>query len=152
MIELWTDGSCSPNPGPGGWAAILRTKLPDGTWHEKEISGGKIDATNNRMEMQAVEEGLKAITKPGCSITVYTDSQLVIGYFKFGWKARSSELRQAVGRICARRDLMGHTIRWVKVKAHNGNELNERVDRLAKEARPAPFEKVEADQAELIPL
>jgi ribonuclease HI len=60
---------------------------------------------------------------------------------------------QAVGRICARRDLiMGHTIRWVKVKAHSGNGLNERVDQLAKHARPTPFERIEGEQVELIPL
>lgn len=133
-VDIYTDGSCCPtNPGPGGWAAILRTKV-NGQVHEKEISGRKDQATNNEMEMLAVEEGIKAVKKPGCSITVYTDSQLVVGYMRFGWRPKVPHLAEIIGRICARVSLMGHTVQYVKLNGHSGHELNERADRLARTA------------------
>ena len=138
-IDIWTDGSCRPKPGPGGWAAILKTKLPNGEAYEKEISGGKDDSTNNEMEMLAVEMALKAITQQGCSIVIHTDSRMVIGLMAWGWKAKSSHLRQLVGRISGRISLGEHTVEYRKVIAHNGDKMNERADELAKEAVPLVF-------------
>lgn len=134
-IDIWTDGSCSGNPGPGGWGAILKATV-HGKPYERELSGGKLESTNNEMEMLAVDEALKAITQRGCSITIHTDSQLVIGYMAWGWNCKVSHLRQIIGRISARVSLMGHQVTYKKVKAHNGDEMNERVDRLARAAVP----------------
>ena len=139
-IDIWTDGSCRPtNPGPGGWSAILKTTLPDGEPYEKAISGGKEHTTNNEMEMLAVAEALKAVKQEGCSITIHTDSKLVIGYMVWGWRAKASHLNRLIGEISARISLMGHQVEYRKVIAHNGDEMNERADELAKEAVPLVF-------------
>lgn len=138
-VELYTDGACSGNPGPGGWGALLRYK---GT--EKELSGGETETTNNRMEMTAVIEGLKALKRP-CSLTIYTDSKYVlqgVTEWLHGWKARgwktadkkpvkNQDLWEALDQEVAR-----HTISWEWVKGHAGHPENERVDELARNAVP----------------
>lgn len=134
-VELFTDGACLGNPGPGGWGALLRF---NGT--EKELVGGEPDTTNNRMEMQAVIEGLNALTRP-CMITVYTDSQYVqkgITEWIKGWKARG--WKTAAKKPVKNVDLWlaldeaqaKHTINWQWVKGHAGHTENERVDDLAR--------------------
>lgn len=138
-VELFTDGACSGNPGPGGWGALLRYK---GT--EKELSGGETETTNNRMEMTAVIEGLKALKRP-CALTIYTDSKYVlqgVTEWLHGWKARgwktadkkpvkNQDLWEALDQEVAR-----HTITWEWVKGHAGHPENERVDELARNAVP----------------
>ena len=134
-VELFTDGACLGNPGPGGWGALLRF---NGT--EKELVGGEPDTTNNRMEMQAVIEGLNALTRP-CIVTVYTDSQYVqkgITEWIKGWKARG--WKTAAKKPVKNVDLWlaldeaqaKHTISWQWVKGHAGHTENERVDDLAR--------------------
>ena len=138
-VELFTDGACSGNPGPGGWGALLRYK---GT--EKELSGGETETTNNRMEMTAVIEGLKALKRP-CALTIYTDSKYVlqgVTEWLHGWKARgwktadkkpvkNQDLWEALDHEVNR-----HTITWEWVKGHAGHPENERVDELARNAVP----------------
>jgi ribonuclease HI len=137
-VELWTDGACSGNPGPGGWAAVL---LYNG--RERELVGGEAQTTNNRMELQAVVEGLRALTRP-CRVLVHTDSAYVRnavrsrwidGWQRNGWKTKAKtpvanrDLWEAL--LDAMRE---HDVEWVPVKGHAGVELNERCDRLAVEA------------------
>lgn len=135
-VEIFTDGACSGNPGIGGWGALLRYKDI-----EKELSGGEIDTTNNRMELTAVLEALKAL-KTTCNITLYTDSKYVMcgitewleNWKKNGWK--TSNKKNAVKNIDLWQQLdeiiKNHQIRWVWVKGHNGHIENERVDTLAR--------------------
>jgi ribonuclease HI len=141
IIHLYTDGACSGNPGPGGWGALLR-------WngHEKELSGGDPQTTNNRMEMTAVIEGLNAIKKPG-PVHIFTDSKYVmqgVTEWMQGWKARgwktadkkpvkNQDLWEALDSAIRR-----HDVRFTWVKGHNGHEENERVDKLAVQAIPKP--------------
>lgn len=136
-VELFTDGACSGNPGPGGWGAILRYK-----GQEKELSGGEAQTTNNRMEMMAVIEGLNALTRP-VAIDVYTDSRYVMdgitkwihGWKKNGWKTadkkpvKNAELWQQLDEARRRHDVTFH---WVK--GHAGHPENERADELARGA------------------
>lgn len=134
-VELYTDGACSGNPGPGGWGALLRYKTT-----EKELSGAESDTTNNRMELMAAIEGLKAI-KRSCSVTLYTDSKYVLqGVTEWmdGWKAR--DWKTADKKPVKNQDLwmlldeqvQRHTITWEWVKGHAGHIENERVDELAR--------------------
>lgn len=136
-VELFTDGACLGNPGPGGWGALLRF---NGT--EKEMAGGEDDSTNNRMEMQAVIEGLNALSRP-CVVTVYTDSQYVqkgITEWIKGWKARGwkTAAKKPVKNADLWRELdeaqARHQVTWQWVKGHAGHPENERVDDLAREA------------------
>ena len=134
-VSIWTDGACSGNPGPGGWGAILRF----GT-HEKELSGGEAQTTNNRMELTAAIMALETLTRP-CEINLYTDSQYVRGGITSwitGWKARgwrtadrkpvkNIELWQ---RLDAAKTL--HQVEWHWIKGHSGHEMNERADALAR--------------------
>lgn len=137
-VELFTDGACSGNPGKGGYGAILRYM-----GHEKEISDGEKNTTNNRMEMKALIEGLKALKEP-CEVTVYSDSKYVIdsitkkwvyGWQKKGWvksdgkPALNADLWQEILNL-----LEIHKCEFVWVKGHNGHPENERCDRLAVEA------------------
>jgi len=136
-VEVFTDGACKGNPGPGGWGVILRS----GT-HEKELSGSEPGTTNNRMEMTAVLRALQALKAP-CDVTLHTDSRYVIdgmtkwihGWQKNGWKTAAkkpvlnAELWQEL--IAAARP---HAIDWRWVKGHAGHAENERVDRLASDA------------------
>jgi len=135
-IELFTDGACSGNPGPGGWGAILRWK---GT--ERELAGGEPDTTNNRMELKAVIEGLAAL-KRSCKVAVYTDSQYVqkgISEWIHSWKRRgwktadnkpvkNIDLWQALDAEVAK-----HKVTWHWVKGHAGHPENERADALARQ-------------------
>ena len=139
-VELFTDGACKGNPGPGGWGAILRAGA-----HEKELSGGERETTNNRMEMTAVIRGLAALTKP-CRVTLSTDSRYVMdgltkwvkGWQRNGWRTadrkpvKNAELWQALIAACA-----PHRIDWQWVKGHAGHPENERADRLASDAAAA---------------
>ena len=134
-IEMFTDGACSGNPGPGGWGTILRF----GTV-EKELSGGESMTTNNRMELTAVIRGLEALKEP-CQVTVTTDSRYVVdgiekGWAK-GWRARGwvkSDKKPALnpelwGRLLDLLDQHEVTFRWIK--GHAGHPENERCDQLA---------------------
>ena len=139
MIDIFTDGACSGNPGPGGWAAILRTGR-----HEKELSGGDPATTNNRMELLAVIEALNALKKAS-SVTVHTDSRYVMdgaskwltGWKKKGWKTadkkpvKNEDLWRALDEAMAR-----HQIHWIWVAGHSGHPENERADQLARDAIP----------------
>jgi ribonuclease HI len=140
-LELWTDGACSGNPGPGGWAAILVARDGDGTIVKRvELSGGEPATTNNRMELQAVIEGLGALKRPS-EVVVHIDSSYVmdaivkrwhVGWVARGWKTaakqpvKNQELWEAL--LLA---LEPHTVTWKKVRGHAGVELNERCDELA---------------------
>ncbi len=136
MIEIFTDGACSGNPGSGGWGAILRCGDT-----EKELSGGATDTTNNRMELTAVIEALKAL-KRECEITLYTDSRYVmdgVNEWLPNWKRndwRTTNKKSAVKNIDLWQELDRllplHKIKWVWVKGHNGHPENERVDKLAR--------------------
>lgn len=140
-IELWTDGACSGNPGPGGWAAILVARAPDGTVTKQvELSGAEPATTNNRMELQAVISGLQALERP-VRLTVHIDSSYVmdaivkrwhVGWVKRGWKTAA---KQPVKNRDLWEELLAlverHTITWHKVKGHAGVALNERCDELA---------------------
>lgn len=141
QVEIFTDGSCLGNPGPGGYGALLRYGK-----HEKELSGGFYLTTNNRMELLAAIEGLKALTAP-CQVTLTTDSQYVkqgiqswiSGWKKKGWKTsnktpvKNVDLWQALDAETQR-----HQIDWRWVKGHAGHDENERVDDLARAAANAP--------------
>ena len=137
-VEIYTDGACSGNPGAGGWGALLRWKDV-----EKELSGGEKETTNNRMEMTAVIEALKALKRP-CNITLYTDSKYVmngINEWLPNWKKnnwRTTNKKSAVKNVdlWQKIDELAnlHEIRWVWVKGHDGNPDNERVDELARNA------------------
>ncbi len=134
-VELFTDGACSGNPGPGGWAALLRY---NGV--EKEISGGERETTNNRMEMMAVIEGLSALKKTS-RVTVYTDSQYVqrgVTEWMKGWKAKGWPDRIKNQDLWLRIDALvtRHDVKFVWVRGHDGHIENERVDKLAVAAIP----------------
>ena len=139
-VEVWTDGGCKPNPGPGGWAVLLR--FGD---HERELSGGERATTNNRMELTAAAEALEALTRP-CRIALHTDSEYVrngVTRWSTGWVRRN--WRTAGGDPVANMDLWRrvleaakrHQVEWRWVRGHAGNVDNERVDRLATAARIA---------------
>ncbi len=135
-IEIYTDGACKGNPGPGGWGALLKS---GGT--EKELFGGELQTTNNRMELLAVIEALNALKRP-CQVTLYLDSEYVrkgITEWINGWKARGwrTAAKQPVKnvdlwqRLDAVVSSSGHTIQWRWVKGHAGDPGNERADALA---------------------
>ena len=135
MIEIFTDGACSGNPGPGGWGAILRKGDT-----EKELFGGEVLTTNNRMEMMAVIEALRALKKP-VQARVHTDSQYVqkgISEWIHGWKRRGWKTagKQAVKNEDLWRELdrlaAQHELEWIWVKGHAGHAENERADVLAR--------------------
>jgi ribonuclease HI len=142
VIEIYTDGACRGNPGPGGWAALLQKGE-----HEKEISGAEALTTNNRMELTAVIRALESLKKP-VEARVYTDSQYVrrgITEWLTAWKARG--WRTADRKPVKNQDLWeqleavsaGHRIDWRWVPGHAGVPGNERVDRLANEAIDALY-------------
>ena len=134
MIDIFTDGACSGNPGPGGWGAILRKGAT-----EKELFGGELLTTNNRMEMTAVIEALRALKEP-VRARVHTDSQYVQkgisewihGWKRRGWKTANKEpvknedLWRELDRLAAQ-----HEIEWIWVRGHAGHVENERADGLA---------------------
>ncbi|HEY5974708.1 MAG TPA: ribonuclease HI [Geobacteraceae bacterium] len=136
-VEIFCDGACSGNPGPGGWGTILRYG-----GKEKELSGGAPDTTNNRMELTAAIEGLAALTRP-CQVVLTTDSQYLVkgmtewlpGWQKKGWLNSKKEPvlnRDLWERLAA---LAGqHRVDWRWVRGHNGHAENERCDELARQA------------------
>jgi len=126
-VEIWTDGACSGNPGPGGYAAILLAYGKDGrVLKERQIAGCARDTTNNRMEITAVIEGLKALTRPS-KLTVVTDSRYVMNTITKGWKRKKNhDLWDQLDAMSAR-----HQVSWEYVKGHAGHEYNERCDKLA---------------------
>ena len=139
LIEIFTDGACSGNPGPGGWAAILRAGS-----HEKEISGGEPLTTNNRMEMQAAISALAALHQPS-QVVLYTDSRYLLdGITQWlprwkarGWKTsdnkpvKNEDLWRALDTQSQR-----HRVEWRWVRGHNDHVENERADALARAAIP----------------
>ena len=137
-VEIFTDGACSGNPGPGGWGALLRCRGV-----EKELSGGEKETTNNRMELTAVISALAAL-KPPCAISLYTDSKYVMdgitrwlpNWKKNGWKTSNKKSPVKNVDLWQRLDELagGHEIRWIWVKGHAGHAENERVDELARNA------------------
>lgn len=134
-VKIYTDGACSGNPGPGGWAAVLLYGS-----HTKEISGFNKLTTNNRMELLAVIEGLKAL-KTSVDVTVYTDSAYVHNAFTEKWldNWQKNDWKNAGRKAVQNKDLWLellrlsslHRVSWVKVKGHSNNELNNRCDFLA---------------------
>ena len=135
LIEIWTDGACSGNPGPGGWGALLKSGE-----HAREIHCGEPDTTNNLMELMAAIEALNALKKPS-KVKLHTDSTYVKdgltkwihGWKRNGWKTASKkpvknkDLWQMLEKACER-----HDIQWIWVKGHDGDEGNERADELAR--------------------
>jgi ribonuclease HI len=151
-VEIFTDGACRGNPGPGGWAAILRYGDT-----EKEIAGGEALTTNNRMEMTAAAAGLEALKRP-CRVRLYTDSRYVldgITQWLRGWKAR--DWRTADKKPVKNVDLWQrldaaaapHQVEWIWVRGHAGHPENERADALAR--ANVPSVDAAAQAAELAP-
>lgn len=134
-VEMFTDGACSGNPGPGGWGTILRYKGV-----EKELSGGERETTNNRMEMTAVISGLKALTEP-CEVDIYTDSKYVCDSVIKGWvySWQKNNWRKADKKPALNIDLWEellvllekHNVTFHWLKGHSGHTENERCDALA---------------------
>ena len=135
-VKIYTDGACSGNPGPGGWAAILIYKDTI-----KEISGGEKNTTNNIMELTAIKEALKAL-KVECEVELYSDSAYCVNAFtqgwiynwmKKGWKTsdgsnvKNKEIWQEIYNLTKK-----HKVEFIKVKGHSDNELNNRCDELAR--------------------
>ena len=135
LVEIYTDGACSGNPGPGGWAAILLTR-----GFEKIISGGEASTTNNRMELTAAIEALTCLKKP-CQVRLFSDSAYLVSAFTKGWLAnwQQNGWKNAAGDPVSNLDLWQlllaassqHQIDWVKIKGHADDEQNIRCDRLA---------------------
>lgn len=141
-VEIYTDGACSPNPGPGGWAAIL--VYPERNSFTKEIYGAEPDTTNNRMELTAAVRGLQALRRP-CKVRLVTDSQYLSQAFREGWlqkwkgngwrtsnkkSVKNIDLWELLYQLASR-----HEISWEWVEGHSGHAENERADKLAVAAR-----------------
>lgn len=141
-ITIYTDGACSGNPGPGGWAAILVYNT-----HVKELSGGYRRTTNNRMELMGVISGLEALKEP-CAVTVVSDSRYIVDAMNKGWaqrwasngwmrnkteRALNPDLWARVLDLCTR-----HTVTFAWTRGHAGHQYNERCDQLAVAASQAP--------------
>ena len=137
-VTIYTDGACRGNPGPGGWGAILHFGK-----HERKLSGGEEDTTNNRMELRAALEGLRALTEP-CQVTLFTDSK----YLKRGitewlpswkrrkWRRKGGKLANVDLWMKLDEEIERHQINWRWVRGHAGHVMNERVDKLARKAIP----------------
>lgn len=139
-VQIYTDGACSGNPGPGGWGALLQYK-----GHERELSGGDEETTNNRMELMAAIKGLAALTR-ACAVDLFTDSQYVRNgitqwierWKENGWRTTSKaevknvDLWQELDQL-----VQEHDVQWHWVKGHSGHKENDRVDQLARDAIPA---------------
>jgi ribonuclease HI len=133
-VEMFTDGACRGNPGPGGWGVVLRYNQT-----EKELYGGEAETTNNRMELMAAIQGMEALTRP-CTVELTTDSQYVMkgitewmeNWKRRGWKTASKkpvknvDLWQRLSAV-----LEKHTVEWHWVRGHTGHPENERADTLA---------------------
>jgi ribonuclease HI len=135
-VRIHTDGGCSPNPGPGGWGAILESK-----GHKKELKGGEAHTTNNRMELTAAIAALEALRRPSV-VDLYTDSQYlrdgvtkwIIKWKRNGWRTADKKPVKNVD-LWQRLDaaIAHHQVRWHWVKGHAGHDLNERADQLARD-------------------
>jgi ribonuclease HI len=142
-VVIHTDGACSGNPGPGGWGAILEFGS-----RRKELSGGEVFTTNNRMELMAAIGALEALNRP-CTVEIHTDSSYlkdgiskwIHGWKRNGWKTadkkpvKNAELWRRLVAAMAK-----HNVTWHWVRGHSGHDLNERADELAREGM-APFKK-----------
>jgi len=145
VVKIYSDGACWGNPGPGGWAAILITP-----GHSKEIYGAERLTTNNRMEITAALEGMKALNQPSV-VQFYTDSSYLVnaatawlpGWKARGWKRKDGVLLNADLWQELDREMAKHKVNWTWVKGHAGNRFNERADRLATDA----IRKLDLDQA-----
>lgn len=145
-VSIWTDGACSYNPGPGGWAAILQYGKT-----EKVLSGGKNETTNNVMELTAVVESLKAL-KEKCSVLLYSDSAYVVNAVEQGWlhNWKANGFRTADKKPVKNRELWEeldallseHAVKFIKVKGHADNEYNNRCDSIAR----SEVEKLSTDK------
>ena len=138
-VDIYTDGACKGNPGPGGWGALLKWGA-----HERELFGGEPQTTNNRMELMAVIEALRALTRP-MRVTVHTDSlyvqkgisEWISQWKRRGWKTadrksvRNEELWRALDELAG-----SHEVRWAWVRGHSGHPENERADALANRGVP----------------
>lgn len=138
-VDIFTDGACSGNPGPGGWGLILRYKDT-----EKELSGGEAETTNNRMELMAAIRGLQALTRP-MRVRIHTDSTYVkdgitkwiANWKRNGWKTAAKKPVKNVDLWLELDEaLVDHDVEWLWVKGHAGHPENERADALAREAVP----------------
>ena len=139
-VEIYTDGACSGNPGPGGWGAVLRYRSTDGQVYEKELSGGDASTTNNRLELTAFIEAVGLLKEP-CEIRYCSDSQYVINGLEKGWAKgwRARGWKKADKSPALNPDLWAkaldlaeqHRITYVWVKGHAGHPENERCDQLA---------------------
>ncbi len=135
-VVIYTDGACDPNPGPGGWAALLLYKA-----HEKVLTGCENPTTNNRMELTAAIRALQSLTRP-CAVTLYTDSEYLKrgitewlpNWRKRGWRRKGGALANLELWQALDETLQPHQVEWRWVRAHAGNALNQRVDRLARQA------------------
>jgi ribonuclease HI len=138
IVEIWTDGGCKPNPGPGGWAAILKFRET-----VRELTGAAAATTNNRMELTAAAEALESLKRP-CVVRLHTDSEYLkngITRWHTGWVRKN--WRSATGDPVKNMDLWQrvldaakpHRIEWLWVRGHSGDAMNERADALATAAR-----------------
>jgi len=135
-VVIYTDGACHPNPGPGGWAALLRSGN-----QEKKLTGHHPDTTNNRMELTAAVQALQALNRPS-RVDLYTDSEYLRrgitewlpGWKKRGWKRKGGALANQDLWQALEAALANHDITWHWVRGHAGNRDNQRVDRLARQA------------------
>lgn len=141
-VKIFSDGSSRGNPGPGGYGTVIQYVDPKGELHEKELSAGFVNTTNNRMELMGVIAGLNALKRP-CEVLVITDSKYVVDAFEKGWlddwkkrgfKRKSGELLnpdlwRELGEAVSR-----HSVKFTWVKGHNGHPENERCDHLATRA------------------
>lgn len=132
-VTIYTDGGCVPNPGIGGWGAVL---IAGG--HRKELSGGELESTNNRMELTAAIEALRALKRP-CEVDLHTDSQYVMngitqwmkGWKARGWHGKSGPVKNVDLWQALDKEVQRHKINWTWVRGHTGVEENERCDQLA---------------------
>lgn len=146
-VNIWTDGACKGNPGPGGWGALLKHGR-----HEKELFGGELETTNNRMELMGVIQALKALKRP-CRVIVHTDSQYVqkgmqewlANWKRRGWRTadkkpvRNADLWQELDALVSR-----HELEWKWVRGHAGDPGNERADLLANQGVKSVLNPIEA--------
>jgi ribonuclease HI len=136
LVTIYTDGACDPNPGPGGWAALLRS-----AGHTKELTGGEPDTTNNRMELTAAAQALQSLNRP-CQIDFYTDSEYLRrgitewlpGWRRRNWRRKDGALANVDLWQALDAAMQPHVIEWHWVRGHAGDRDNQRVDRLARGA------------------
>lgn len=140
-VKIFTDGSALENPGPGGYGTMLQYIDSNGRLHEKELSGGEADTTNNRMELMAAIVGLEALNRP-CEVELYSDSKYLTDTFNKGWidQWEYRGWKTATGKDVSNIDLwerllmakISHRVKFIWVKGHSGHPENERCDLLAK--------------------